>query len=204
MHAFLSGVLARAHEAPDGDVVARAQDLGERVDGLARVALASRVLCAVAFLLWFYRAHEWVQMNGPRRLERSSGWAVGSFFVPFLNLVLPCIAMMDVWGGSHANAGPEAPGRPKRGSGSGLVLLWWFSFLGASILAGVAGALTGATHARSGPVDPHPIDTLMTAVSWMLASRIAEVVAAAVAIALVVRVSALQARSAERLAAVFE
>lgn len=56
----------------------------------------------VVFLLWFYRSHQNLTAGGLSGLRYTHGWAVGGFFIPFLNLVLPYRAMSEVYKGSVA------------------------------------------------------------------------------------------------------
>jgi hypothetical protein len=57
------------------------------------------IATVVFFLMWLYRAHENLQAFGVRKnqLEYSSGWAVGSFFVPFASLIIPYRAIRELW-----------------------------------------------------------------------------------------------------------
>jgi len=56
------------------------------------------VSTVVFFLMWLYRAADNVRaFDKWRRLEHSPGWAVGSFFIPFINLVVPYRAVREVW-----------------------------------------------------------------------------------------------------------
>src|SRR5678810_863792 len=44
----------------------------------------------VSFSMWLYRAHNNLRSFDPwTRLSYSAGWAVGSYFVPFVKLVVP-------------------------------------------------------------------------------------------------------------------
>lgn len=60
----------------------------------------------IVFLMWLYRAHENLFAFGVRKnqLQYSSGWAVGSFFVPFVTLVIPYRAIKELWIKSVPNA----------------------------------------------------------------------------------------------------
>src|SRR5689334_7274535 len=57
--------------------------------------LALLVATAVAFLIWFHRAHKNLPALGARELKYTPGWAVGGFFVPLLNLVRPADVMRE-------------------------------------------------------------------------------------------------------------
>src|SRR5687767_14778490 len=72
------------------------QELGDNLTGaaillitllLALLELIIYLLTVVFFLMWLYQAHNNVRAFDPwRRTNYSPGWAVGSFFVPFVNL----------------------------------------------------------------------------------------------------------------------
>ena len=69
--------------------------------GLATVAVY--VATVIAFLMWLYRASNNVAAFG-QRTQHSSGWAVGSFFVPIMNLFVPYQAAKDIWQKSEPDA----------------------------------------------------------------------------------------------------
>ena len=66
---------------------------------------------SVAFLFWFHRVQKNLPALGGRELKYTPGWAVGGFFVPFLNLVRPIQVMREVWHGSDPS-GLERDGAP--------------------------------------------------------------------------------------------
>ena len=57
------------------------------------------VATVIFFLVWLYRAFDNLPAfgNSERSLSYSPGWAVGSFFVPFVNLVVPYRAVKELW-----------------------------------------------------------------------------------------------------------
>lgn len=121
---------------------------GEMVDEAALVAsdettalvgqtqVALWLLTGLVYLAWFRRAHRnATALVGP--LRQSSGWAVGAWFVPVLNLVRPKQMHDDVWRASAtaADASPEAWRDVPR---SRLVTAWWAAFLFAAFLGRMA------------------------------------------------------------------
>ena len=83
----------------------------------------------VVYLIWLYRAYDNLRVLNPwNRLQHSPGWAVGSFFVPFVNLVVPYQAVKEVWqkSGSREEALMSAPSPPAS------FPLWWTFWLIAS------------------------------------------------------------------------
>ena len=83
------------------------QELGDNPMGVALVLIVFLlalieffiyVATIVVFLMWLYRAHDNLRaFDRSRRLDYSPGWAVGSFFIPFVNLVVPYRAVKEVW-----------------------------------------------------------------------------------------------------------
>ena len=191
---FLSSIPAAGFGPDDHAAVARARTVDLQDTWTTGVEALARILCAVAFSMWFYRAHENVLRSGSARISRSSGWAVGSFFVPFVNWVVPCSAMLDVWNWSSAMDGE------KRSRSSALVFVWWLTYLGFQVLAGVEGV-----SARSSTWEHVSVSSLITRAQFAFASRLVEVPSALAAIVLVVRIRAMQARAPHaQLAEVFE
>ena len=76
----------------------------------------------IPYLMWKYRAAANARILDPSAARISPGMAVGSYFIPFAQLVIPCQAMAGI-------------ARASTGSIAG-VALWWTGHVGA-ILAGV-------------------------------------------------------------------
>lgn len=77
----------------------------------------------VPYLMWKYRAAVNARILDPAASRISPGMAVGSYFIPFVQLVIPCQAMAGI-------------ARASSGSIAG-VALWWTGHLG-TIVAGIA------------------------------------------------------------------
>jgi Domain of unknown function (DUF4328)/Protein of unknown function (DUF2510) len=77
---------------------------------------------AITFLVWFRRAYLDRSLDRGR-LRFSSGWTIGSWFVPFLNLVRPKQIMDDVWRASEP--GQAAYPHDRRPPVPGLLHAWW-------------------------------------------------------------------------------
>jgi Domain of unknown function (DUF4328) len=75
------------------------------------------VLAAAALLGWMFVSARRVKRERPMVLRRGPGWAIGGWFVPFANLVLPAQVMNDLWA-----AGTPQPEPPQRGR----VVAWWW------------------------------------------------------------------------------
>lgn len=98
------------------------------ITGVAAAAVFPGVLVAgVVFLCWFSRAYANLSAMG-RFPAYSSGWAVGAWFVPFLNFIRPKQITEELWLDS---------GYPRQRS-TALVTAWWTLW----VLNRVVGAVT--------------------------------------------------------------
>jgi hypothetical protein len=87
---------------------------------LALATVAVYIATVIAFLMWLYRASNNVAAFGQQTMH-SSGWAVGSFFVPIMNLFVPYQAAKDIWSKSE----PAEPGSFSYASPPGFFAGWW-------------------------------------------------------------------------------
>jgi hypothetical protein len=91
---------------------------------------------AVIFLMWIHRAYRNLPALGACNLKYSPGWAVGGFFVPFLNLVRPFQVVREIWKDSDPNLTDDSSWQST--STSPLIGWWWAFFL----ISGLAGNVT--------------------------------------------------------------
>jgi hypothetical protein len=107
--------------------------------GLALIEFFIYVATVVLFCMWLYRAYDNLSFFNPGRpLDASPGWAVGSFFIPFVNLVVPYRAVREVWQKSWP---PDetllsAPSPPA------WFPIWWAFWLAAGIVGNISMRLT--------------------------------------------------------------
>ena len=145
--------------------------------GGSRIALPLTVATAIAFLMWLYRASENVHTVRGGSLEFTPGGAVGSFFIPFLNLVQPYRAVREVWLASDPSVLPPVPMDRGTSTGQWLVLAWWIPFL--------TRGLSGWWSLVASHSDLPRIEKLASVSYGLLASHLLAMPAAAAAIALV-------------------
>jgi cbb3-type cytochrome oxidase subunit 3 len=97
--------------------------------------LALFLVTAIAFLVWLYRAEVKARALGAEDMMVGPGWAVGWFFIPLVQWVMPFIAVRELW---KASAAPRdwqlEPASP-------LIALWWACWLAASICGNIAFSL---------------------------------------------------------------
>ncbi|MFN2406736.1 MAG: DUF4328 domain-containing protein [Pyrinomonadaceae bacterium] len=120
------------------------QELGDHLSGaalllitvlLAFLEVFIYLVTVVFFLMWLYRAHNNLGAFDPwRRFDYSAGWAVGSFFIPFVNLVVPYRAVKEVWQKSEPRdeAFLSPPGTPA------WFPIWWLFWLLASFAGNIS------------------------------------------------------------------
>lgn len=82
-----------------GQEQAKANDAREAM--LGYVHLAVFLVTAVVFGRWIVRSHKFVRSRGAHGLSMTPGWAVGYFFIPFINLVKPYVGMKELWQASQ-------------------------------------------------------------------------------------------------------
>jgi hypothetical protein len=91
------------------------------------------IISAITFITWSYRAYQNLRPLGNWNLQYSTGWTIGSWFVPFLNLYYPYVIHAEIWQGSD-----PAPIRDRSGlvtKTSSLVGWWWASYLTMNVIA---------------------------------------------------------------------
>lgn len=102
--------------------VAAANDTRQSIVGILHfIAFAAS---AVFFLRWFNAAYH-VLLQKVSTLSRSEGWAIGSWFVLFLNLALPYQMMREMH--THARDSLLAGGNSEGAALKTQILGWWWA-----------------------------------------------------------------------------
>lgn len=93
------------------------------------VSFACWVCAVVAFAMWLHRAAMNLPALGAGQLRFGPGSAVGWWFVPLANLVVPLLVMVEVWRASDPRAGAtDRAARSKLPVGVAIPF-WWASWL---------------------------------------------------------------------------
>ena len=183
----MNRVVAGGHVAI-GDL--DATDTRQRVAGAAY--LVGLVVAGVLFIRWFHAAYANLRALGQNDLRFKPGWAIGSWFVPFLNLRRPKQIANDIWSGSNETAPSYSAAGWKDVPAPQLLAWWWAAWLGSSFLSNIA--------ARG--FNRQTAEDIRTA-DWVdLAACVIGIVGVALAIVIVRRVTERQALRAQRLAEV--
>ena len=162
-------VSAKAFQAGDFVIVAG-----------SRLLLPLLVASAIAFLLWLYRVCENLRAYRTRAFEFTPGEAVGSFFIPFLNLYRPYEAVREAWLASDPAEPPLSPTDDARvlADRAPLVVLWWMFF----VLRGLPALCTAFT---PGTAASPQMERMTVSGYGMLLSHLMAIPAAALAMVLV-------------------
>jgi hypothetical protein len=110
------------------DLFRRAEEADDFVSTTAVVYLLLLVSTAVVFIVWMSRAARNNDALGRDLPRLSTGWAVGGWFIPIANFVLPVLIVQDLWRGSTASI-PRGDMRWRIASRSALVGWWWGTFV---------------------------------------------------------------------------
>lgn len=143
----------------------------------------------VPFVLWLRRVYRNLGPLGIRSLRFKPGWAVGGWFVPFLNLARPKSIVNDVWRASDPELPPEVARPPEGAPVPAAVNGWWAAL--------IAGRLV-----YPGPVDDvrPTLDAMVLDVQRIIVGDALLVVAAILGIVTVRRITLRQEQRRARLA----
>jgi Domain of unknown function (DUF4328) len=176
----------------NGDIlsIGSALTAEDRDRAIGWTQLALFLVTSVFFIAWFHRAYKNVGQLGVAVRRFRTGWAIGAWFVPFLNLVRPKAIANDIWRGSE----------PSLGDASMLALIdvpwfvtaWWATFILASTASRISFQAIG---------DATTLSALATATTAAAVSDAIDLVAALLAAFVVYRVLARQRARAEVVAA---
>ena len=147
----------------------------------------------VLWLIWQHGSTANLWARGYQGLKIRPGWAVGWWFVPFANLVMPMVAMLEL----DRRSTPD--GTPRRASP--VLGWWWAAWLTSSIVPaiGIAGTGISAMVDLARSLDGrHATSVDLTAAAhaiapWVLLAGLLQALAAGLAIAVVRRIDAGQA-----------
>lgn len=95
---------------------------------------------AVCWLVWLHRAYGNLVLMGTRKSQYTPAWAVGWWFVPFMNLVRPYQIIKDLLLRSAGGNGLESVKESER---PGILVWWWGVYITTGLLGGVIGIWNG-------------------------------------------------------------
>jgi hypothetical protein len=176
------------HMPPQGSVGETPYLTGSRLSSIGIVVQPVSLATIVVWLIWQHHATSNLWARGYRDVRIRPGWAVGWWFIPFANFVMPCVAMVELDRRSTTDGSPR--------STSPLVGAWWAVYVGGSLVVStglvIAVFSTFADLVRAADRDQTVFDltaSAHTAAPWILALGIVTAIAAGLAIAVVRRIT---------------
>jgi hypothetical protein len=112
--------------------------IAEMIDLVAVAQLVSLLVGGILFLAWFHRAYGNLRALGVSEPRYKRGWAIGAWFIPFANLVLPKQMANDLWRAGDPMMQPNEPGW--QGRAVAPLLHWWWAFY---LIGGAVSAVSG-------------------------------------------------------------
>jgi len=94
------------------------------VAGTAGLLILAGVAVFVVLVVWTYRAARNLEALGRPSPTLGAGWAIGGWFIPFANLVLPFLVLRDVWKGGEPGV-PRGDPRWKQVPVGAPLIVWW-------------------------------------------------------------------------------
>jgi hypothetical protein len=154
------------------------------------------IVCIVFFIAWFAQAYRNIVALGADSRRYSQGWAIGSWFVPFLNLVRPKRIADDIWRGSDPDVKLERQTDWLSRNVHWVVMVWWAAFLIANWVGNIA--------ARAAFSEDDTIAASQRLDRYYMFSDSLDAVAAALAIVVITMLTARQEARYRRAQAVAE
>jgi hypothetical protein len=106
------------------EAAVRDEDARDLVITALAVFLILALITAIVFIVWFFRAAKNNEALGRLRPRLGPGWAIGGWFIPLANLVIPVLIAQDLWRGSDPSV-PRGDDRWRIAPRSALVGWWW-------------------------------------------------------------------------------
>jgi len=166
--------------ASGGDISVEAAEANDARQGIiGMLYLIVFITTGVLFLRWIHRANRNCHGFGAQGMRFTPGWSIGGYFIPFLNLVQPYQAMKEIW---------QVSTDPKRwqAQAGGALLGWWWALW---LLTNFLGNMVFRTS-----MDIKDAESLQLATTVSLISSLADIPLSIVAVCLVSRIMAKQAR----------
>ena len=147
---------------------ANINDLIQQLIGIIQFSLY--IITGIVFLRWIYFSNSNSRSLGASGMQFTPGWSIGYYFVPFLHIYKPYIAMKEIWKTSKDPKNWEMIKTPS------LFPQWWTLWIISSISANISFRLS---------MRAEELNELFVSSSVTLASDLVEIPLALIAIKLV-------------------
>ncbi|MEK7252327.1 MAG: DUF4328 domain-containing protein [Actinomycetota bacterium] len=159
----------------------RLADAEEVTQGLIGLFSLCAIVLAVLTIIWWYQAYSAIDRSGATGRSWSSGWAVGGWFIPFANFVIPKLVLNEIDRVSAVAA--EGSGEWRSRPLLSIANWWWAAFVTGAVLFAAGSGIT-ADQVERGVTDADLYSTGL----WLTAAGLAVDVAAALFGAAAIRV----------------
>jgi hypothetical protein len=166
--------------------------------GLVFVWSATFLAAGIVFIIWMWRLAKNNEALG-RPGTLGPGWAIGAWFIPVANLVIPIIHLQQLWQGSEPTLGRDDPGwrnQPR----SGLLWAWWACFAGSNVAYWAANVVNNSNQQEVDRL-ADAVDDLRTAVTLLTVAHVLMIGAAVLGVLVVSRLTERQQAAGDTLGA---
>jgi hypothetical protein len=136
--------------------------------------------CQVVFIIWFFRVRRNAQVFAPDLHRGGPGWAIGAWFVPIAHFWWPRSVAVGTWRASRRDPYGDGKGEGE----SFAVLNWWWALF---ILTVCLGPFAGAVYD-----DADTVEEFTAGAGFLMGAAVVDIVAAALAILFVRRLTSMQ------------
>lgn len=152
----------------DGDI-----EIGLLLLGLVTLLeIPLRLALVVTLLAWMYRAYANLSALDATGLNHSPGWAIGWWFIPFANLVMPYQIMKEIFVESTSEFDPKNDFFTPTDWNPLEVLFWWLAFIISQVLYRISDTLIGSEAISPNFAVVHISAALLALVSALLGAYI--------------------------------
>lgn len=113
---FRGGDFSALQDVRDGD---------DAVSTASTILVLLSIAVFVLLIIFLFRAVKNTELWNTAKERWTPGWAIGGWFIPFANLVIPFLVVRETWSRSD----PASVNRNDGGSSTTLVLGWWLLFI---------------------------------------------------------------------------
>jgi hypothetical protein len=106
-------------------------DADDAVSAMAGVVGLIMVAVFVVFIIFLFRASKNTELWDTSRRTWTPGWAIGGWFIPLANFVIPVLVILDIW---RRTPERSADGEARANPSASLVGVWWVLFLIGTVL----------------------------------------------------------------------
>ena len=113
---FRGGSFAALQDVNDGD---------DAVKAMSNIMSAFNIAVFVLFIIFLFRAVKNAELWNTVKEKWTPGWAIGGWFIPLANFVIPFLVVLETWRRSD----PEVVSGSRTRASVGLLWGWWLLFV---------------------------------------------------------------------------